>query len=59
MKIKKLLEKLEFELFKHRVWKEMELAHRNGVRFEPYKALTKLMASVNESNQAAPSSANL
>jgi hypothetical protein len=55
---KKLLEELEFELFERRIWKEVELARKNGVRFEPYKAITKSTALGSESNHSAPSPAN-
>jgi hypothetical protein len=54
----RLRKKYEFRQFKRRIWKEVELAQRRGIRFEPYGISAKLETSVSGSSPSAPSSAN-
>lgn len=48
----------EFRQFDRRVWKEVELARRSGIHFEPYRATAKPAASGDESSSFVPNSAN-
>jgi hypothetical protein len=57
-RINSLREERKFRQFENRVWKEVELAQRLGIHFEPYGDTVKPAASVDESSPSVPSSAN-